>query len=82
MYGTSASSAPSSTTRLTSRLWQISSTDSQNVRHRMLGSIPRMSTTSRSLPGGLATMNRVVGHSILRVSPSAIVMVGRLTWKS
>ena len=48
----------------------------------MLGSMPRISTTSRSVPGGLATMNRVVGHSIWRVSPSAMVMVGRLTWKS
>jgi ADP-heptose:LPS heptosyltransferase len=26
--------------------------------------------------------SRVVGHSILRVSPSAMVTVGRLTWKS
>jgi hypothetical protein len=33
----------------------------------MLGSMPRISTTSRSAPGGLATVNRVVGHSILRV---------------
>jgi hypothetical protein len=44
--------------------------------------MPRISTTSRSAPGGLATVNRVVGHSIFRVSPSAMVMVGRLTWKS
>ena len=48
----------------------------------MLGSMPRIRTTSRSVPGGLATVNRVVGHSILRVSPSVIVTVGRLTWKS
>jgi hypothetical protein len=82
VYGTSASSAPSSTIRLTSRLWQTSRTCSQNVRQRMLGSMPRISTTSRSVPGGLATMNRVVGHSILRVSPSVMVIVGRLTWKS
>ena len=82
VYGTSASSAPSSTTRVTSRLWHSSSTCSQNVRQRMLGSMPRISTTSRSVPGGLATMNLVVGHSMLRVSPSAIVTVGRLTWKS
>ena len=33
----------------------------------MLGSMPRISTTSRSAPGGLATENRVVGHSIRRV---------------
>jgi hypothetical protein len=44
--------------------------------------MPRISTTSRSVPGGLATMNLVVGHSMRRVSPSAIVIVGRLTWKS
>jgi hypothetical protein len=68
--------------RVTSRLWHTSRTCSQNVRQRMLGSMPRISTTSRSLPSGEATMKRVVGHSILRVSPSAIVMVGRLTWKS
>nr|BFE71095.1 hypothetical protein GCM10020092_043960 [Actinoplanes digitatis] len=82
VYGTSASRAPSSTIRLTSRLWHTSRICSQNVRQRMLGSIPRISTTSRSVPGGLATLNRVVGHSILRASPSAMVMVGLLTWKS
>ena len=48
----------------------------------MLGSMPRISTTSRSVPGGLATMSFVVGHSMLRVSPSVMVTVGRLTWKS
>ena len=36
----------------------------------MLGSMPRISTTSRSAPGGVATENRVVGHSMRRVSPS------------
>jgi hypothetical protein len=82
VYGTSASSAPSSTMRFTSRLWHSSRTCSQNVRQRMLGSMPRISTTSRSLPGGLATVKRVVGHSMRRVSPSAMVTVGRLTWKS
>ena len=82
VYGTSASSAPSSTTRVTSRLWHSSSTSSQKVRQRVLGSMPRISTTSRRCPGGLATANRVVGHSMRRVSPSAWVTVGRLTWKS
>ena len=82
VYGTSASSAPSSTTRFTSRLWHTSSTSSQNVRHRVLGSMPRISTTSWSAPGGLATANRVVGQSMRRVSPSMRVTVGRLTWKS
>ena len=82
VYGTSASSAPSSTIRLTSRLWQTSRTCSQNVRQRMLGSMPRMSTMSRSAPAGVATENRVVGHSMRRVSPSDMVTVGRLTWKS
>ena len=47
----------------------------------MLGSIPRISTTSRSRRAG-GPMKRVVGHSILRVSPSDMVTVGRLTWKS
>jgi hypothetical protein len=48
----------------------------------MLGSIPRTSTTSRSMSGGDATENRVVGHSIRSASPSPIITVGRLTWKS
>ena len=48
----------------------------------MLGSMPRMSSTSRSVPGGVATENRVVGQSMLSVWPSAIATIGRLTWKS
>ena len=73
VYGTSASSAPSSTTRLTSRLWHSSSTSSQKVRQRVLGSMPRISTTSVPAPGGLATENRVVGH----VDPAlAVVALG------
>ncbi len=79
VYGTSASSAPSSTTRVTSRLWHTSSTSWQKVRQRVLGSMPRISTTSDSASAGLATANRVVGHSIRRSSPSGWETVGRLT---
>ena len=48
----------------------------------MFGSMPRMRTTSRSLPGGRATEIRVVGHSIRRLMPPTSDTVGRLTWKS
>ncbi len=53
-----------------------------NPRQRMLGSTPRMSTTSLDPPGGRHTENRVVGHSIRRDTPSTSETVGRLTWKS
>jgi hypothetical protein len=48
----------------------------------VLGSMPRISTTSESAPGGLATANRVVGQMMRRSPPSPWVTVGRLTWKS
>ena len=48
----------------------------------MFGSMPRIRTTSRSLPGGRATEIRVVGHSIRRLTPPTSDTVGRLTWKS
>jgi hypothetical protein len=48
----------------------------------MLGSIPRIRTTSRPAPGGRATDTRVVGHSMRRLTPSTSDTVGRFTWKS
>ena len=65
----SASSAPSSTIRFTSRLWHTSRTCSQNVRQRMFGSMPRTSIRSNSAPSGRHTDSRVVGQVIRRLTP-------------
>ena len=80
--GVSASSAPRATTVCTSSSCRSAISSSQNPRQRMFGSMPRMRTTSRSLPGGRATEMRVVGHSIRRLTPPISDTVGRLTWKS
>jgi hypothetical protein len=80
--GVSASIAPRATTVETSSSCRIAMSSAQKPRQRMLGSMPRMRTTSRSLPGGRATEMRVVGHSIRRLTPPISDTVGRLTWKS
>ena len=80
--GVSDSSAPSSTTVCTPSSRMISRISSQKPRQRMLGSMPRISTTSWLAPGGRHTENRVVGHSTRRVTPSTSETVGRFTWKS
>lgn len=51
----------------------------QKLRQRIFGSIPRSSTTSRSLPGGEQTDSIVDGHWISLVTPSTWRTVGRLT---
>ena len=75
--GTSASSAARQTTWSTSSSSANSVSSSQNARHRMFGSRPRTSTTSRSPT--VAIPSRVVGQSIRRVTPSTSRTVGRLT---
>ena len=82
VWGVSASSAPRVTTVVTPRSSIWSSSSAQNLRHRMFGSMPCMSTTSRVAPGGRHTDSRVVGHSTRRVTPSTIRTVGLVTWKS
>ena len=54
----------------------------QNERQRMLGSMPRTSTTSL-VTGSVTrtTESLVVGQVIRRMPPSSQI-VGRLTWKS
>ena len=53
-----------------------------NERHRMLGSMPCSSTTSRGASGMRATDSRVVGQVTVRVPSSSSSIIGRLTWKS
>ena len=59
-----------------------SSSSMVNARHRVDGSMPSTSTTSRE-PNAVsrATRIRVVGHTIRRW-PSSRITFGRLTWKS
>ena len=66
--GVSASSAPSVTTIAPPSSSHAESSSAQNWRHRMLGSMPRISTTSRSSSGGDATAMLVVGQ-VIRGSP-------------
>ena len=58
------------TTVSTLSLSAIASSSAQNVRHRMLGSTPCISTMSRSLPGGRQCEMRIDGHTSSRVTPS------------
>ena len=80
--GESLSSAPSRTASSTPSSRQTPTISSQNARQRMLGSMPRSSTTSRSMPGGRATDSLVVGQVMDLVRPSPISTMGRVTWKS
>jgi hypothetical protein len=76
------SSAPSSTASSTPSSPQNPTISRQKDRQRMLGSMPRSSTTSRSTPGGLATDSLVVGQVMGRSPFSRISTIGRVTWKS
>ena len=80
--GASASSAPSSTAVSTPSSSMIPTMSWQKDRQRMFGSMPWISTTSRSEPGSLASDIRVVGQLMRRVLPSTSSTVGRVTWKS
>ena len=48
----------------------MASSSAQNVRQRMLGSTPCISTMSRSEPGGRQCEMRIDGHTSSRVTPS------------
>ena len=80
--GESDSSAPRVTAVRTPSSRMISSSSSQKPRQRMLGSMPRTSTRSKSAPAGRHTDSRVVGQLIRRDTPSTSETVGRFTWKS
>ena len=77
--GESASSAPSVTIVSTPSSWAYARRSAQKPRQRMFGSIPCTRTRSRAVPGVRTTDKRVVGHSILRVTPSGSVTIGRVT---
>jgi len=79
VWAVSASKAPKVTTVFTPSRSKWPSSSAQKVRQRMLGSMPRSSTTSRAEPGGRHTVSRVTGQSIRRVTPSTIRTVGRVT---
>ena len=78
--GVSASSAPRVSTSSTPSVSIAASTSAVNWRHRMLGSMPRSSTTSRGAPGGRATRISVRGHVIRRMPLASVPTSGRLTW--
>ena len=59
--GVSASSAPRVSTSSTPSVSIAASTSAVNCRQRMLGSMPRSSTTSRCAPGGRATQDLGAG---------------------
>ena len=80
--GVSASSAPRVTTSPPPSSSHAASSSAQNCRHRMLGSMPRISTTSRSRSGGEATAIWVDGQVMRRCPISSLPTIGRLTWKS
>ena len=80
--GVSASRAPRVTTSSPPSSSQAASSSAQNCRHRMLGSMPRTRTTSRSRSGGEATAIWVLGQVIRRWPRSSVPTIGRLTWKS
>jgi hypothetical protein len=82
VWGVSISSAPSVTTVVTPRASTWPSSSATNLRHLMFGSMPCTRITSAEEPGGLHTDSRVVGQSTLRVTPSTMRTVGRVTWKS
>src|SRR4051812_12151981 len=55
---------------------------SEKVRQRRFGSVPSRRTRSRSALGTRTAITLFSGHSIRRVCPSSIVIVGRVDWKS
>ena len=55
---------------------------SEKVRQRRFGSVPSSRTRSRSALGTRTAIKLFSGHSIRRVWPSSIVIVGRVDWKS
>ena len=57
-------------------------TASLNARQRSDGSVPRISSRSRSAAGTCAAWNVFDGQSITRVRPSTSLMVGRTAVKS
>ena len=58
----------------------MASSSAQNVRQRMFGSTPCISTMSRSEPGGRQCEIRIDGHTSSRVTPSTCRITGRFTW--
>ncbi len=80
--GESASSAPSSTTSSISSAEKAVTSSEQKPRQRMLGSMPRRSSRSRSVISCLAASSRVVGQTRRSVRPSATSVTGLVTWKS
>jgi hypothetical protein len=60
----------------------MSSSSAQYLRHRMDGSMPCTSTTTRPVRGAVATATWVVGQVICRRPSSPTETVGRFTWKS
>ena len=80
--GTSASRAPSVTTISTSSRSAASMTAPAKLRHFRFGSTPDTKTRSRSALGTSAVKIVLAGQSTSRASPSAIRIVGRVTWKS
>ena len=82
VWETSAISEPSVITSSTSSASAAVATVSEKVRQRRFGSVPSSSTRSRSAAGTRTAMKLFSGHSIRRVSPAVIVIVGRVDWKS
>ena len=80
--GTSAIRAPSVTTISTPSRSAASMTAPAKVRQRRFGSTPDSKTRSRSALGTSAVKIVLAGQSTSRVWPSAIRIVGRVTWKS
>jgi hypothetical protein len=80
--GTSASNAPIDTTICVPSASARSTTNRQNVRQRMDGSLPDRRMRSRGARGTRAAKISSSGQSISRVRPSTIRTFGRVAWKS
>ena len=82
VWVTSAIRAPIVTTISIPRVSAAEATPSEKVRQRRFGSVPAISTRSRSARGARAAISTLPGHSIWRAWPSARLIVGRFAWKS
>ena len=63
VWATSAISEPNVTTDSTPHASATSRTELQKVRQRVLGSVPLISSRSRSAPSAVAATIRLSGHS-------------------